>query len=590
MRQITLNGQWDFVADLDPKYHFDPHIYPESPYSRPDINRRHWLKVTVPGVWQKYGERYDIFEGVCWFAREFELDSLPRNATARLRFGAVNYLCRVFLNGTEIGGHETGYTEFALDATGRLQSGTNHIAVMVDNRATTIKWPPCLGYFNYGGIHRAVTLEIMEGACLDNIAVTAEPGEKCGTLTVTGRIVQSEPALSVAVSCLGAKADADVDANGAFSGRLDVADVKPWTPDEPSLYPVSVSLRRDNAALDCVELQCGFRTIETKDGRIHLNGKPLPLKGICYVYDSPVHGLVMALEQIETDLRLIKELGCNAVRCHYPMHNNFYEACDRLGILVWIEPTVYCLHPRDDETNTPFADPEWQALAEQMVTEMIRTARNHPSVVLYGIGNECNTNNPEAEQFFRRLAEHVRREDDARLVSYAALYGNVGTLAGIVDVLGVNSYWGWYDKCFGGKGLEPEVSSQRSEIRKQQSVVQVEPIDLSKMRKMLDKVLAKNQNVALLLTEFGADSVPGFYSNSRNLWSENYHADLLREIFALADDYPQIIGTFPFGFSDYRDPSKVPNGYWNEINLKGFVTYDRKKRLAFDVVRRQYKK
>ena len=92
----------------------------------------------------------------------------------------------------------------------------------------------------------------------------------------------------------------------------------------------------------------------------------------------------------------------------------------------------------------------------------------------------------------------------------------------------------------------------------------------------------------MLLTEFGADSVPGNYSASRDMWSENYHADLLREILALAAEYPQIVGTFPFCFTDYRDPSKVHNGYWNELNLKGLVDYRRNKKLAFGAVKSSY--
>ena len=105
---------------------------------------------------------------------------------------------------------------------------------------------------------------------------------------------------------------------------------------------------------------------------------------------------------------------------------------------------------------------------------------------------------------------------------------------------------------------------------------------------MLDKVLAVNPNVALLLTEFGADSVPGYHSRSRDMWSEDYHADLLRAIFRLIEDYPQIVSTFPFCFSDYRDPSKVPNGYWNELNLKGMVSYERRKKKAFGALRSIY--
>ncbi|MDD5707588.1 MAG: glycoside hydrolase family 2 TIM barrel-domain containing protein, partial [Kiritimatiellae bacterium] len=188
----------------------------------------------------------------------------------------------------------------------------------------------------------------------------------------------------------------------------------------------------------------------------------------------------------------------------------------------------------------------------------------------------------------RALAGTIRAADATRLLSYAALYGIVGAIDGIVDVLGINSYWGWYNKIFGGKGLEPNEERQRMEVGGQRSVRQ-EPIDLTPMRRMLDTVLAQKRDLALFLTEFGADSVPGNFARSRDLWSEEYHADLLREIFALAREYPQIVGTFPFCFCDYRDPSKVTNGYWNELNLKGIVDYQRNKKLAWAALQGMYR-
>ena len=87
-----------------------------------------------------------------------------------------------------------------------------------------------------------------------------------------------------------------------------------------------------------------------------------------------------------------------------------------------------------------------------------------------------------------------------------------------------------------------------------------------------------------MLTEFGADSEPGNHSARHALWSEEYHADLLREILALAAEYPRIAGTFPFCFADYRDPSKVHNGHWNEFNLKGVVSYEREKKEPFRIL------
>ena len=583
---ISLNGTWDFVVDMDPKYHLDKRIYLHDEYAKIDIDRQHWLKVPVPGVWQKYAERYDIYEGVCWFAREFDVSEFNENSSALIRFSGVNYLCRVFLNGKEIGNHETGYTEFSFDITKNLRAGKNHIAVMVDNRAAITKWPPCLGYFNYGGIYRDVVIETRKKESLDNVVLDASINENGGLLKVCGEVTNPSTELSVAISCNNTNKTVTTSPDGTFECAIDVPGIEPWSPDNPKLYPVEVTLQKQNKTIDSIKEECGFRTIKMDGNAIKLNGENIRINGICYVYDSETHGLVMTDEQVAADLGQMKEMGCNLIRCHYPMDRHFYRACDKAGIMVWIEPNVYCLHPGDDETGTEFSDPEYRDPAKQMIVEMIANARNHPSVVMYGIGNECNTTNPEADDFFRMLAGTIRESDTSRLVSYAALYGRVGTVADIVDVLGINSYWGWYDKCFGGKGLSPEERAAQ-----EQTEVEKEPIDLTEMRKMLDDVIEQaHDDVALLLTEFGADSLPGMFSESRELWSENYHADLLTEIFKLADEYPQIVGTSPFCFCDYRDPSKILNGYWNEINLKGVVGYDRKPKMAFDAIKSVYTK
>jgi beta-glucuronidase len=572
---IDLTGTWDFVADLDPKYHA---IY--GGFHLPEADRRHWRPVPVPGVWQKYGERYDIFEGVCWFAREFDAPALPEAERALLQFDGVNYRTEVFLNGQPVGSHEGGYTAFVLDVTTALRAGRNHLAVQVDNRATTIKWPPCLGYFNYGGIHRAVRLEISDGPALEDVTLTAVSDDTGWTLAVGGRVRGMRPGLIVRVGIGDGFSWEDVIGDdGTLDVRVPCFDTPAWSPDDPHLELVAVELLDEaHAAIDRQACAFGFRTLAMRDGCVHLNGQPYPLKGVCYVYDSPVSGLVMTPEQIAADLALMKEAGCNAVRCHYPMDAAFYDACDRLGLLVWIEPPVYCYHPGDAETGTRFADPAWLALAQGMAREMIAVARNHPSVAIYGIGNECNTANPEADAFFRALAATVRAADPTRLLSYAALYGIVGPLAGIVDVLGINSYYGWYDQIF----------QDGSDARREAGDGTKRPIDLAPMRRMLDTVLADAPDLALLLTEFGADAVPGYRAAARDLWSEDYQADLLREIFTLAHDYPRIAGTFPFCFSDYRDPSKILNAHWNEQNLKGMVDYSRRKKLAFTALQEEY--
>jgi len=574
MNALSLNGTWDFLVDLDPRYH-RLHEGASPPYADPGANRRHWRKVPVPGVWNKYADQLDIFEGVCWFAREFELGDLPRGATARLRFGAVNYKCRVFLNGRYVGAHEGGYTEFVLDVSSALRRGENLLAVEVDNRADGMLLPQCLGYFNYGGIHRDVALEIHRSAFIENAFFEAEPLDGRGRLRVTGTVVRPEKELLAALSCNGAEKTVEVGDEGFLDVEMDVPGVAPWSPDSPALYRAELRLLRCGRLVHEVSADVGFRRLEVAGKEIRLNGRAVFLKGLCYLYDSPAHGLVLEPEAFREDLALIKEMGVNTIRSHFPFTREFYEACDRAGLMIWIESPIYCIHPADEQRGTLFSDPAFRELAASMVTEMIVGARNHPSVAVYGLGNECNVENPEAEEFFRGLAETARRLDDTRPLSYASLYCNVGPMADIVDVLGINEYWGWYDRicpdnaACAGKGAPTE------------------PIDLTILDEKLLS-LSRLHDRPILMTEFGADSIGGFHSDRLELWSEEYHAELVRRTFAVLARHPEVLGTFPFCFCDYRDPSKLYNGYWDGMNYKGLVSYHRRPKKAFYALKEIY--
>lgn len=577
MTTLNLNGLWDFVIDLDPRYHNNTAHHPHPHYAQPGDDHRHWRQVTVPGVWNRYAEKLDIYEGVCWFTREFHAESLSQGGCAYLRFGGVNYFCRVFLNGKLVGSHEGGYTEFRLDVTASLKEGVNYLAVEVDNRAAITKLPPCLGYFNYGGIHREVTLEIHPGPHIQNEFFRAQHGE----LRVTGTVCGASKHLKVRVRCFDAETTAELKGD-SFDVRLPTRNTQPWSPQQPVLYPASVELLHGQKVLHECTRKIGFRSVKMSGGKILLNGEPIFLKGVCYVYDSPVYGLTMHPEQFLRDITLLKELGVNAIRSHFPFTREFYEACDREGILIWIEPPIYCLHPRTEATGTMFSDPAWNQLAQTMVEEMVLHARNHPSIILYSLGNECNVENPEAESFFRNLSQTIRGLDDSRLISYASLYCIVGPLAEMVDVLGINQYWGWYDKIWGGKGMSPE-----QEAKTERPAAALEPINLHLVDEKLNELKGLH-NKPMFLTEFGADSIPGYLSDSRDLWSEEYHADLLKETFRILEKHPEICGAFPFCFTDYRDPSKHVTAGWNYMNYKGVVSYHRRPKKAFYALREIY--
>ena len=570
---IELDGQWQFLPDLDPAYHM------KFSYKHPDWDRRHWDTVPVPGCWNKYGERYVLFEGVAWFAREFMVDDFDSCQIAVLRFGAVNYQAHVFLNGELVSTHEGGYTEFTLDVTGHLRSGRNVLVVRVDNRANIIKLPEVFGWFNYGGIHRSVQLEISNHIRIENVLVHAFPEEN----TAIGRIrlqIQGKGCSEIRMWITGPDGREVWSKVSSFREHPEADFVLPapqlWSPENPYLYSCSISaVDSEGVELDYLEKTFGVRRLTAEGTQLHLNGAPIYLKGICTLFDFPKTGITYNSELFAHDLSDFADLGVNTIRSHFPLDEQILDACDRAGLMVWLEAPIYCVTVKPEQGYLPYTDPHVRSLAQTMVREMTLQAYNHPSVVFWSVGNECNTEHADAAAFFGPLVEIVRQTDPYRLIAFAAVYGISGCMTELVDVMGINEYWGWYDRCgdLPGTDQHPDLT---------------QPLDMSALREGLTKFVAKNPNMPLLLTEFGADAVPGYRSIKHKLWSEDYQAELIKATLETVAEFPEIVGVFPFLYHDYPDPSKRVQRYWNGENLKGVVSYDRNRKLVFNVLKKKY--
>jgi len=557
MRKIDLGGIWDFVADLDPKYHKSP------AYASPEWDRSKWDKVVVPGVWNLYGDKYSLYEGVSWYVRDFDYHQKIGEKTAVLRLGGDKLRCEVFLNGKLAGEHEGGYTGFSVDVSSLLKEGKNTLAVKVDNRSHLIKLPAVLGWFNYGGIHRQVSLELYPDTYLADLTVQAKHN---GLLSINGKIVSSSRNyFQVEIRCADVTKRLEKVRN-FLKVEVKIPNVKSWSGENPAFYSAEISLLSEGILLEKKIVPVGFRSLVAKGRQLFLNGKRIFLKGLNYLYDSPAHGLVMKKRQYQKDIFLLKELGVNIIRSHFPFPEEFLSECDRQGLMVWIDIPVYCLSPEKGKGKTVFSDKSYQKLALRMMEEMIRQSRNHPAVVIYGIGNECETESLAAERFFRKICQKAREMDD-KLLAYASLYGRVGRVGKMVDIVGVNEYWGWYDVIDKGE--------------------KVKKINLEKLKEKL-KELTGRYKKPLVISEFGADAIPGYISRSCRLWSEDYSARFLKKSFEVFKKYP-VCGTFPFCFSDYKDPSKYINKYWDGMNYKGLVTYDRRLKKPFFTLRAIYK-
>ncbi len=567
MTIIDLAGDWAFHIDQDPEYH--RHL----DYSQP-TPLHHWERVPVPGCWNRYAERYDLFEGVAWFVREFDVEALPTDLVATLHFGAVNYLADVFLNGCHLGRHEGGYTAFAMDAAAALRPGANRLAVRVDNRHLRLRLPAVLGWYNYGGLHRGVRLHLTRRGRLTDVRVSAAPAGA----GATGR-------LSVAASAPGLRLHAvirDPAGHAVWSGESDLGQwqtdfslpqAEPWSPDCPRRYHLDVRLSDAEGDIDRHDCRFGIRRLEAVGQQLRLNGEPVQLRGLCYLYDHPACGVAWDPGVAAADLDDLQALGVNCLRSHFPLPEPFLDACDERGLMLWLEVPIYCLHPAADQAGSAFADTDLAALARQMVGEMVQQAHNHPSVVIWSVGNECNTDHPESVAFFRDCVAAARALDPDRLISYAALYGGVGHLGDLIDVVSLNEYWGWYDRI---RQDGTDAADARPSL----------PLELPQLEACLREKAALGKPV--LLSEFGADAEPGFRSDDLALWSEDYQAALIARQLAIAGACPAVCGTFPFLYNDYRDPSKPVNHHWHGVNLKGVVGYDRRPKLAWQALQAAY--
>ena len=329
--------------------------------------------------------------------------------TVLLTFGAVAHDATVFCNGRRVFHHSCGYTAFTVDLTSALHLGQkNVVAVRCDSRED-LNIPPFGGqmdFLTYGGICRAVCLDVKEPAYLRDIFIEtkAEGDFRIYTATVgetVGCTLQAEIR-----SPSGSRAFYTGELSLPITGALN--SVHPWSIEHPTLYTLTVRLIRPGTGglpdrvLDEKSCRFGFRTLQFVAGGLYLNGQRVELRGLNRRQSYAYQGYAMpdSIQRLDAQL-LKKQLGCNAVRLTTPPSPAFLDACDELGLLVFVEMPGW-QHVGDDI---------WKAQALQNCREMVCQCRSHPSIFLWGVRVSGSADD---ENFYKRTNETVRRLDPTR--------------------------------------------------------------------------------------------------------------------------------------------------------------------------------
>lgn len=563
---LSLDGQWGVIIDPYETGYYDYRYQPsesgyfmdqkmEKPSDIIEYNFDTGPTLKVPGDWNTQNDQLFLYEGTVWYKRTFEY-SPSGNERQFIYIGAANYESHVYLNEELVGHHIGGFTPFNVEVTDQLEEGENTLIVKVDNQRKREAVPTVnTDWWNYGGITRSVSLIAVPDTFIENYFIQLDPQS---TETVRGWIqMNGEERANQSVTIRIPEANIEHEITTNEQGRAEVeftADLELWSTTNPKLYNVILE-----SSGEAIEDQIGFRIIRQEDGEILLNGEPVFLRGIC-IHESRPFGGGRANNPADAEILLgwVKEMKGNYVRlAHYPHNEHMIRAADKMGILVWSEVPVYW--------TIQFENPEVYTNAEKQMTEMVNRDHNRASVILWSLANET----PQSEarfNFLSNLANAVRELDSSRLITAAletqsrgeGVIGIHDPMAEVVDVIGVNSYCGWY-----GSMLPEECS---------------------------DIKWVSDYDKPVILSEFGGGALQGYHGEENERWTEEYQVAVYESNLEMIDNISFVRGTSPWLLTDFRSPRRPLPRIQDFWNRKGLISDEGLKKKAFFTVQDWYLK
>jgi beta-galactosidase len=559
---IPLNEAWRF------------HRADAAGAEAPGFDDTAWTAVTLPHTYNavdgEAGGAY--YRGPAWYRHTLELPASPSLRRRFLEFDGAALAADVWVNGHHAGRHEGGYARFRFDVTGLLKPGRNTLAVRVDNASLPSVAPLGGDFTVFGGLYREVRLIETHRRHLDMLddggpgveVDVDEVSRASARLRITAR-VRNDGAEARPVTLRLILRDAEgrvvlrdervVDTRaGGFNELVRHALVLPqprlWQGvRDPYLYRLTTEVLEHGEVIDEVESPVGIRqfAIDPQRGFL-LNGQPYPLHGVNYFHPGrPGRGLAVGDADIDLDMEILQQLGVTGLRLvHFQHPQHVYEMADRLGFVLWTEIPL----------NSAMQDsPAFRTNLSRQLRELMRQTGNHPSVAIWGLGNEVYQADATSRGLLAELHLQARRDDPLRPTAYAhCCAADDDGLALQTDITGYNRYYGWYDH------------------------------ELADIGPWADALHRKMPSRAIGLSEYGAGASvlqqqdPPPRPVPKSGWHPEQYQALFHEAYwRQIRERPWLWGSFVWvGFdlaSAGRDEGDRPG-----INDKGLVTYDRQVR------------
>jgi len=450
-----LNGDWKFLwVDSPSKAPSD--FYKEG-YDASD-----WKTIKVPTNWELNGYGTPIYVNVdnefrpneppfaptvdnpvgCYI-HEFSVPTEWKDRRVYINFGAVKSAYYVWVNGQFVGFTEDAKTNAEFDITGLVRPGKNKLAMQV-YRFSNGSYFECQDFWRISGIERDVMLYSKPQLNIYDYEVHAglDAHYINGTFDITINLFNGLPVMTpkgyqlavsvydgeIEVLSLNKKLD-NLNGKVFLKAEQPLVGIKPWSAECPNLYKLEIKLlNKKNRVVEQMENHIGFRTSEIKDGKLLINGQYVLIKGVNRHEHDPYTGHVISRESMERDIALMKQLNINTVRtCHYPDDPYWYELCDRYGLYVWDEANCES-HAQGYGEKSLAKDPQYKEMVWQRNRNMLERDKNHPSVIMWSMGNECGNG-----VNFEYTYDWMKDRDPSRPVTYErAIYDRNTDVIGLM--------------------------------------------------------------------------------------------------------------------------------------------------------------
>jgi beta-glucuronidase len=514
----------------------------------------------VPSAWEQV-PGLENYRGTAWLKTTVRASE---GKALRILFGGVSHTGTVYLDGVRYGQHYDAFTPWDVVVPG-LESGEHELVVEVDNSfGEHSALHVDNDYYTYGGITRPVELQYVPALYIDRIF--AEPVRKTDHWELNYRVrlknwgkrdASGSLSLSVGEATLN-HGEIKVKAHGTteIKGTMAIPGILPWSAENPVLYYLKATLSDGERVVDDLIDRVGFREIKVQGADIMLNGRPIMLRGVNRHEDHPMFGNAIPLEAMVKDLAIIRDLGCNYIRCsHYPNDMRFLDLCDEMGFYVWEESHARAL---------PFEQPRFLEQIGTSTAEMIDWHFNRPSIITWGCLNECASESPEGREVYKHVISIIKSLDSSRPVTFASNRNRRDICLDLVDIVSWNIYPAWY-------------SSELDSIE-------------SYVNKILDWQYSEDcpgRGKPVIISEFGAGGIYGYRNPTHAKWTEEYQAELHEKSLDVYLNHPKINGVLIWQFCDVR----VSPGWWysrpRTNNNKGVVDEYRRPKLTYQVVKRK---